>query len=175
MVDLCLWSAIEVDVGVICPCLPSLRLLLRRLIPRVMGTVQTYELDHVNTGGAIDNLTSTNNSVNNNHSRASGRKSAAVIKETQVTEKSSNDGGSNDGQSFASRTMLVPPENPRRYARESIIRSRHSIMFLKDLYRGFNSSANRSFFGFSSIWADARPHSAVCLPILCMHANITEH
>ncbi|GAB1316912.1 Repressed by TUP1 protein 5 [Madurella fahalii] len=42
-----LWSAIELDVGVICPCLPSFRLLLRRLLPRVMGTTGRYEMDPV--------------------------------------------------------------------------------------------------------------------------------
>ncbi|KAH6649328.1 hypothetical protein F5144DRAFT_3134 [Chaetomium tenue] len=48
IVQVCLWSAIELDVGVICPCLPSFRLLLRRLLPRVMGTASSrYELDPV--------------------------------------------------------------------------------------------------------------------------------
>ncbi|KAK3314209.1 CFEM domain-containing protein [Apodospora peruviana] len=46
IVQVCLWSGIEIDVGVICPCLPSLRLLLRRILPRVMGTTNgRYELD----------------------------------------------------------------------------------------------------------------------------------
>ncbi|KAL2136162.1 hypothetical protein VTI74DRAFT_5215 [Chaetomium olivicolor] len=45
--QLCLWSGIELDVGVICPCLPSFRLLLRRLLPRVVGTSRRYELDTV--------------------------------------------------------------------------------------------------------------------------------
>ncbi|EAQ91858.1 hypothetical protein CHGG_00093 [Chaetomium globosum CBS 148.51] len=48
IVQVCLWSGIELDVGVICPCLPSFRLLLRRLLPRVMGTASSrYELDPV--------------------------------------------------------------------------------------------------------------------------------
>lgn len=34
-------------MGVICPCLPSFRLLLRRLMPRVLGTSGRYELDPV--------------------------------------------------------------------------------------------------------------------------------
>ncbi|KAH6614442.1 hypothetical protein B0J18DRAFT_300933 [Chaetomium sp. MPI-SDFR-AT-0129] len=50
IVQVCLWSGIELDVGVICPCLPSFRLLLRRLLPRVMGTSK-YELDPMSEGG----------------------------------------------------------------------------------------------------------------------------
>ncbi|KAL2136941.1 hypothetical protein VTI74DRAFT_102 [Chaetomium olivicolor] len=38
IVQVCLWSGIELDVGVICPCLPSFRLLLRRLLPRLMDS-----------------------------------------------------------------------------------------------------------------------------------------
>lgn len=41
-------------MGVICPCLPSFRLLLRRLLPRVMGTTGRYEMDPVsNATGAM--------------------------------------------------------------------------------------------------------------------------
>ncbi len=47
IVQVCLWSGIELAVGVICPCLPSFRLLLRRLLPTVMGTSGRYELDPV--------------------------------------------------------------------------------------------------------------------------------
>ncbi|KAK4222301.1 hypothetical protein QBC38DRAFT_460529 [Podospora fimiseda] len=46
IVDLCLWSGIELDLGIICPCLPSFRLLLQRLFPSVGGsTVGRYELE----------------------------------------------------------------------------------------------------------------------------------
>lgn len=41
-------------MGVICPCLPSFRLLLRRLLPRVLGTTERYEMDLVsNQTGAL--------------------------------------------------------------------------------------------------------------------------
>ncbi|KAK4182156.1 hypothetical protein QBC35DRAFT_194012 [Podospora australis] len=46
--DVCLWSGIELDVGVICPCLPSFRLLFKKAMPRLLGTNSgTYELDAV--------------------------------------------------------------------------------------------------------------------------------
>ncbi|KAK3290916.1 uncharacterized protein B0H64DRAFT_49549 [Chaetomium fimeti] len=53
IVQVCLWSSIELDVGVICPCLPSFRLLLRRMLPHVVGTSSRYELE------PVTNLTST--------------------------------------------------------------------------------------------------------------------
>lgn len=34
-------------MGVICPCLPSFRLLLRQLMPNLMGTSGRYEMDPV--------------------------------------------------------------------------------------------------------------------------------
>ncbi|KAK4220704.1 hypothetical protein QBC38DRAFT_525178 [Podospora fimiseda] len=45
--DLCLWSGIELDFGVICPCLPSFRLLFKRFFPDAMGSSQQYQLDPV--------------------------------------------------------------------------------------------------------------------------------
>ncbi|KAK4150422.1 repressed by TUP1 protein 5 [Chaetomidium leptoderma] len=52
--QVCLWSGIELDVGVICPCLPSFRLLLRRLMPRVVGTSGRHGTDPVsNTTGMM--------------------------------------------------------------------------------------------------------------------------
>ncbi|KAL2163847.1 hypothetical protein VTH06DRAFT_5906 [Thermothelomyces fergusii] len=56
IVQVCLWSGIELDVGVICPCLPSFRLLFRRLLPRVLGSTGRYELDPMSTvatGGGL--------------------------------------------------------------------------------------------------------------------------
>lgn len=39
-------------VGIICPCLPSFRLLLRKLMPRIVGTnTGNYELDGRQTTG----------------------------------------------------------------------------------------------------------------------------
>lgn len=53
--DLCLWSGIELDLGVVCPCLPSFRLLFKKLFPTAMATgndsSQRYELDPVSKQG----------------------------------------------------------------------------------------------------------------------------
>ncbi|KAJ5291332.1 hypothetical protein N7478_000583 [Penicillium angulare] len=44
------WSVIEIDVGIICLCLPSVRSLLSRLFPRVFGsTKEASSMGHVNS------------------------------------------------------------------------------------------------------------------------------
>ncbi|KAK3319855.1 hypothetical protein B0T19DRAFT_273425 [Cercophora scortea] len=45
IVQVCLWSGIELNVGVICPCLPSFRLLIRRILPHMLITTDKYEMD----------------------------------------------------------------------------------------------------------------------------------
>lgn len=37
-----IWSTVEINVGIICVCMPTLRLLLVRLFPRLLGTTQKY-------------------------------------------------------------------------------------------------------------------------------------
>ncbi|KAL6399824.1 hypothetical protein AUP68_17232 [Ilyonectria robusta] len=39
-IDVVKWSTIEINVGIICACMPSLRLGIARLFPRVLGTVR---------------------------------------------------------------------------------------------------------------------------------------
>lgn len=36
--DLAYWSTVELNVGIICTCLPSIRLILLRLFPRIIGS-----------------------------------------------------------------------------------------------------------------------------------------
>lgn len=52
IVDLCIWSGVEIDVGVICPCLPSMRLLFRKLLPSILGTTDKYELEPVSANAS---------------------------------------------------------------------------------------------------------------------------
>ncbi|KAF7560062.1 hypothetical protein G7046_g4092 [Stylonectria norvegica] len=40
--DVSKWSTIEINVGIICTCMPSLRLVLVRLFPKLLGTTQRY-------------------------------------------------------------------------------------------------------------------------------------
>jgi len=113
LVQVCLWSVIEVDVGVICPCLPSFRLILRRLIPRIAGTTGAYEMGTGPTGqsGTFDK------SAVRKGGAADGN-GIMVVREVVVTpdakEEPSNDGASTDGRSCASATELVFPGGLKR-------------------------------------------------------------
>ncbi|KAK4235077.1 hypothetical protein C8A03DRAFT_18119 [Achaetomium macrosporum] len=96
LVQICLWSGIELDVGVICPCLPSFRLLLRRLLPRVLGTTgNRYEM------GYVSNLTGTRKSVG-----GFGPGRGKITVENRVSIKYGGD-ESTDARSSASVTNLV--------------------------------------------------------------------
>ncbi|KAK1752350.1 hypothetical protein QBC47DRAFT_390323 [Echria macrotheca] len=116
LVSVTLWSVLEIDIGVICPCLPSFRLILRRLIPRItdttgyeMGTGPGYK-----ESGTFDK--STNRKSGNN-----GGRGILVVKETAVTtagmDKTSHDEGSNDAGSYASATELVLPSTDGKQQR----------------------------------------------------------
>ncbi|KAF4981965.1 hypothetical protein FZEAL_2311 [Fusarium zealandicum] len=54
------WSTIEINVGMICACMPSLRLLLVRLFPKFMGTSRRYYANYGsnNPTGGITNKNS---------------------------------------------------------------------------------------------------------------------
>ncbi|KAK1753711.1 hypothetical protein QBC47DRAFT_415470 [Echria macrotheca] len=83
IVGVCLWSGIELDVGVICPCLPSFRLLLRRLSPSLMGTTSgsRYEM------GTVGNTTGGGGT----HDRTGARKSGTATTATTATTTTPND------------------------------------------------------------------------------------
>lgn len=40
--DVSMWSVIEINVGLICACMPSFRLLLVHLFPKQLGSTQQY-------------------------------------------------------------------------------------------------------------------------------------
>ncbi|KAK0611305.1 hypothetical protein B0T14DRAFT_325578 [Immersiella caudata] len=94
-----LWSCIELDVGVICPCLPSFRLLFRRLLPRFLGSANTYELE---TGDDTERRTTGNKTI----ITAGGRTRDLIgSSKKKHSEDGSNDEGSVSGS--ASVTGLV--------------------------------------------------------------------
>ncbi|KAK3367779.1 hypothetical protein B0H63DRAFT_86237 [Podospora didyma] len=119
IVQVCIWSGIEIDVGVICPCLPSFRLLLRRLLPSVMGTMtkDKYEMDRVSGGGSGGSLSA------HMHSRSVTQKSYHDITEasvggTQFRHENHEEGSRNSGL-CGSITELVESEqeSTRRHGR----------------------------------------------------------
>ncbi|KAK4160576.1 hypothetical protein QBC43DRAFT_219563 [Cladorrhinum sp. PSN259] len=95
--DLCLWSGIELDLGVVCPCLPSFRLLFKKLFPDAMGSSQQYQLDPVsNLGGGTKSAHGTRRSKHQIHVRGGGGTFGRPNKEIY------------DGRSFESVAGLVP-------------------------------------------------------------------
>jgi len=46
-----LWSIIELDVGIICACMPGMATLLRRVLPRAFGTLKGSGNGTANTDG----------------------------------------------------------------------------------------------------------------------------
>lgn len=53
--DVSMWSNIEINVGIICICMPALRLLLVRLFPKILGTTQRYYAKYSNSGNKSAN------------------------------------------------------------------------------------------------------------------------
>ncbi|KAM0415955.1 hypothetical protein ACHAPT_013109 [Fusarium lateritium] len=69
------WSTIEINVGIICACMPSLRILLVRLFPKILGTSrQYYPNDASNTTGR---------NTNKNRSRPLGTNATSEVDRTR--------------------------------------------------------------------------------------------
>ncbi|EEU37813.1 uncharacterized protein NECHADRAFT_88258 [Fusarium vanettenii 77-13-4] len=49
------WSTIEINVGMICACMPSLRILLVRLFPKILGTSRRYYQNYASNTGRNTN------------------------------------------------------------------------------------------------------------------------
>lgn len=44
------WSNLEINIGIICACLPALRIILVRMFPKIMGTTKATEQPYYGTG-----------------------------------------------------------------------------------------------------------------------------
>ncbi|KAH6959632.1 hypothetical protein BKA56DRAFT_501220 [Ilyonectria sp. MPI-CAGE-AT-0026] len=81
-VGITIWSTVEINVGIICACLPSLRMLLARLFPNILGTSHQYYSSQTERGEA---------GYSSNRSRALGShtgtaKHAKTSQRPKVTE-----------------------------------------------------------------------------------------
>src|SRR5690349_10264812 len=47
-----LWSVVELDVGIMCACMPGVASLLRRMLPSVLGSTRGDSSAKYNTGGS---------------------------------------------------------------------------------------------------------------------------
>ena len=107
--QVCLWSGIELDVGVICPCLPSFRLLLRRVLPTIMGTSGRYELDPVSnhTGVTRSRARSLGPGAGLGGAAAGGGGKIVVENTIAIKYGSGDESADGDARSCASVTGLV--------------------------------------------------------------------
>ncbi|CAK7211440.1 hypothetical protein SCUCBS95973_001116 [Sporothrix curviconia] len=74
--DVINWSTIEINVGVICACLPAARLILVHFFPRVLGSSQRYYNQYYNSGGGPNGNSQANQNSRSggvNNSRSGGR------------------------------------------------------------------------------------------------------
>ncbi|KAK2595336.1 hypothetical protein QQS21_006936 [Conoideocrella luteorostrata] len=51
--DITCWSTVEMNIGIICICLPSLRLMVIRTFPRLKDTIQHYYPKHSSRSGSV--------------------------------------------------------------------------------------------------------------------------
>jgi hypothetical protein len=73
------WSTIEINVGIWCACMPSLRVLLVRLFPKLLGTSKRY-LNYGSTKSyKTSNIDGTNTNGHRSHSRSEPLGSSAQI------------------------------------------------------------------------------------------------
>ncbi|KAK3902174.1 hypothetical protein C8A05DRAFT_15726 [Staphylotrichum tortipilum] len=111
--QLCLWSGIELDVGVICPCLPSFRLLLRHLMPNLMGSSARRDGDPISMSasglGGTAGGSAMRKSVGGGMELRSGNHGRIVVENTvAIKYGSANESVDDvDGRSCASVAELV--------------------------------------------------------------------
>jgi hypothetical protein len=84
--DVAKWSTIEINVGIICACMPSLRVVLGRILPRLFYSTRKY--------GAQSNMAS---SVVSAGARRTGVGSSAAAMSNGASRKSGFFGKSNEG------------------------------------------------------------------------------
>ncbi|RSM10843.1 hypothetical protein CEP52_003302 [Fusarium oligoseptatum] len=68
------WSTIEINVGMICACMPSLRILLVRLFPKILGTSRRYYPNYASNTGR---------NTNKNRSRQLGTNATTEVDTTR--------------------------------------------------------------------------------------------
>ena len=61
--DVAYWSAIEINTGIMCACMPNIRVLLIRVFPKVLGTIKS-SLSSSQPPGYGSELNETSNSAN---------------------------------------------------------------------------------------------------------------
>jgi len=86
-----MWSTIEINVGIVCACMPSLRILLVRVFPKLRGTSnrsnnQYYAKNHSQRGGNISVIRATASSGPPDNNKITYERSYTVQRELEEDE-----------------------------------------------------------------------------------------
>jgi hypothetical protein len=99
-----MWSTIEINVGIICACMPAIRLLLLRTFPKIIGSTQDSS-----------NQNNSGNKNSNSHNRSiiaanlNRRKASAVPEEGRSSEEGIVYSKGFDVQYSGGRNTPTPP------------------------------------------------------------------
>jgi hypothetical protein len=74
------WSTVEINVGLFCACMPSMRLLLMRFFPKLLGTTQNTNTNYINNNSYM-------HASGKNNALAGRPKSSAVLSNRAVEDK----------------------------------------------------------------------------------------
>ena len=82
------WSTVEINVGMICACMPSLRVLLVRLFPKLLGSTQHsnakyYANSHSHVGG---NISINRSGKSANTSQTGGKENGITYSQTYTVQ-----------------------------------------------------------------------------------------
>jgi hypothetical protein len=84
--DVALWSTVEVHVGVICACMPSLQHIIQRLLPSIRERVQKYGHSHeYRHGGSYVKSDATGRRGDGSGSEGSRKTASSTVKSATQT------------------------------------------------------------------------------------------
>lgn len=112
-VGITIWSTIEINVGIICACLPTLRILLARLFPNILGTSQQYYTGQTERGEA-GYSTNRSRALGSHTRTAKHARTSQLPKDTEgiiCTRTYGIELGDNDETHLVSMTDLQPPSS----------------------------------------------------------------
>ncbi|KAK6951069.1 hypothetical protein Daesc_007598 [Daldinia eschscholtzii] len=141
-----MWSAVEVNVGIICACIPTLKPLVRRILPAMLvdpNATRTYDKD-----------TSTDGNGSSNTGRPP---TSAMLTDDQVTPPSqTHAAGSRDSQVSALDFLTTPDMSSQPLpAPDPLDRSPTALTSVTGTYSAFENSV---YFGFVNM---RRPKSMI--------------
>jgi hypothetical protein len=111
------WSTIEINVGIICACMPSMRVLLLKIFPRLKGTT--------NQSSANGYYASNNNHANRSSSKRIGTSSQVGTDGINFSKSFTLKYGSQEDED---EVQLVPMNNINPLGSKSDTRAHESVV-----------------------------------------------